>query len=143
RGFETEDFETALDLEDQRLAGELERMQRDATYESFAHRHQSYVRRGHYADQLRTAYSLFPAEQILVIQSEEYFADPDGQFRRLTDFLEIAPIIVHEVGKHNARPRAPMQERTRNRLWRHFQPYDEALGEMLGDLPAWRRRSAA
>src|SRR6185295_13954928 len=35
RGFEWETFERALDLEEERLVGEVERMHRDVTYESF------------------------------------------------------------------------------------------------------------
>src|SRR6478609_8924353 len=39
RGFETEEFEAALALEEERLAGEVERMTADPSYESFHHRH--------------------------------------------------------------------------------------------------------
>src|SRR5205814_7641192 len=43
RGFETEPFERALELEEQRCAGEVERILADPRYESHAHRHQAYV----------------------------------------------------------------------------------------------------
>ena len=67
RGFETESFERALALEDERLAGQAERMLADASYQSAAHRHQAYVRRGQYAEQLERLRDHFPAEQIHVV----------------------------------------------------------------------------
>lgn len=142
RGFEWEDFERALDLEDERLVGEIDRMRRNPAYESFPHRHHSYVRRGQYAEQLRAVYALFPADRVHVMQSEAYFEDPNAEFRALTDFLEIEPIGVERIGRHNARPRAPMHPRTRQRLDEHFAPHDEALAEMLGETPMWRRSAA-
>ena len=55
RGFETETFERALELEDARVQPELERMIADPTYQSDSYRHHSYRRRGQYAEQLRAA----------------------------------------------------------------------------------------
>ena len=51
-GYETEPFERALELEDERLAGEDERLAADPGYDSFRHDHFTYRTRGHYADQL-------------------------------------------------------------------------------------------
>ena len=61
RGFETEPFDKALELEDERLEGEVERMLADSDYQSFSHRHHAYLRRGHYAEQLNRLRSSFPA----------------------------------------------------------------------------------
>ena len=52
RGFETETFERALELEDSRVEPELARMLADPAYQSSTYRHQAYRRRGHYAEQL-------------------------------------------------------------------------------------------
>ena len=60
RGFETEPFERALELEDERLAGQAERMLADPDYQSFSHRHHAYVRRGQYAEQLHRLRQLLP-----------------------------------------------------------------------------------
>ena len=52
RGFETEPFERALELETTRLAGEEERMAADPGYVSLSHQHHAYCARGRYAEQL-------------------------------------------------------------------------------------------
>ena len=48
RGFETLPFLDALKSEEERLAGEAERLCADPSYRSFSHQHHSYVARGIY-----------------------------------------------------------------------------------------------
>jgi hypothetical protein len=138
RGFEWETFECALDLEDQRLVAEVERMAYDETYESFAHRHHSYTRRGQYAEQLAVYAELFGRSNMLLIESESFFADPQAQYRRVVDFLDLADVIPAQFGRHNAQPRADMGTRTRRRLEEHFAEHDARLEEFLGGPARWR-----
>src|SRR3954470_21966259 len=72
RGFETEPFERALELEDERLAGEVEHMCADPRYVSHSHRHHSYRRRGHYAEQVERLSALFGQDRVLVVESESF-----------------------------------------------------------------------
>jgi hypothetical protein len=139
RGFETEPFERALALEDERLAGEVERIRADPLYESHSHRHHSYRRRGHYAEQLQRLVSLFGRGQILVVESEEFFTRPHPEYARILDFLGLPPFVPQRFEVWNARPRSPMSEPTRQQLQRHFAPHDEALAQLLGHPPAWAR----
>ena len=82
RGFEREpDFMRALELEDERLAGEVDRMRADPTYESHAHRHQAYRHRGQFAEQLDRYYHHFDRRNIHVMSSEAFFADPGAEYR--------------------------------------------------------------
>ena len=90
RGYEWESFETALDLEPERLVGEVDRMRRDPAYESFSHRHHSYLHRGHYAEQLENVFANIPRERVHVLLSEDFFADPAAEFRSLSDFLGLS-----------------------------------------------------
>ena len=82
RGFETESFETAIELEDTRLEGEAERMVDDPGYRSFSHRHHGYLHRGQYAEQLARMRRSFPAERIHVIDSESFFEHPEETYSR-------------------------------------------------------------
>src|ERR1700751_618216 len=79
QGYEQESFERALELEDDRLAGDIDRMRDDPRYESFSHRHHSYLHRGHYAEQLERAFAPFPRSQVHVIDSEAYFGQPEQE----------------------------------------------------------------
>jgi len=139
RGFETEaNFLRALDLEDQRLVGEIAKMQADPSYESHAHRHQAYLRRGEYVDQLERAFKYFPREQVHVMDSEAFFEEPRREFTRLTAFLGLTAYVPPNFEQHNARPSAPMPVAARDRLTQHYAPFDDRLEELLGRKLTWR-----
>lgn len=137
RGFEWETFERALELEDDRLRGEVDRMARDVTYESFCHRHQSHRARGEYVDQLERILEHFPREQLHVMQSEAFFAQPELEYGRLLAFLGLSPHQPASFDVHNARPSSPMPKRVRAQLEEHFAPYDARLEALLGEPLRW------
>ena len=116
RGFETETFEVAIDLEDGRLAGEREKMIADATYHSHAVRHLAHLHRGIYIEQLERLEKLFGRDRILVVDSHDYFAHPKTIFTEVCAFLGLpdAPEVVHDA--HNARPRSAMSPEMEARL---------------------------
>ncbi|UFN46305.1 sulfotransferase family protein [Nocardioides okcheonensis] len=137
RGFETEEFERALDLEDERLEGQAERMLADPLYQSSSHRHHAYVRRGHYAEQLARIGEHFPREQVHAVESESFFEHPEQTFAGILDFLGLPVVMPDRFDRWNGRPSAPMAATTRARLREHFAPHDDALGDFLGRRPAW------
>jgi Sulfotransferase domain len=139
RGFEWESFENALELEDHRLAGEIDRMRRYPAYESFPHRHHSYRHRGQYADQLDRVYRYFPRSQVHIIESEAFFAEPAAEYRRLLSFLGLRPFEPTSFGRYNAEGGAPIQPDVRKMLELHYQPYDQRLASILGRPPVWAR----
>lgn len=139
RGFDTaKTFEEALELEDARLDGEIEKMATDVMYESHAHRHHAYLRRSQYAEQLRRVFQHFPREQVHVLDSETFFRDPHGEYQKVTDFLGLAPWHPDAFEQHNARPSLPLSPSLRRRLDDHFVPHDEELADLLGRPPGWR-----
>ena len=137
RGFETETFERALDLEDQRLHAQAERMLADLDYRSFSHRHHGYVHRGQYAEQLARMRRHFPAEHIHVLDAESFFEQPETTYGAVLDFLGLPPVFPDRFDRWNARPSSPMAEETRARLREHFRDHDRALADMLGRDLAW------
>lgn len=137
RGFETESFERALDLEDQRLEGQVERMLADPGYQSFSHRHHAYLGRGQYAEQLQRMGEHFPADQIHAIDSESFFEDPETTFAGVLDFLGLPLAMPDSFDRWNGRPSSPMSDETRARLRDHFSPHDRALRDLLGRELAW------
>ena len=137
RGFETEPFERALELEDERLAGEVERMRADPRYQSHSYRHHGYRRRGHYAEQIERLSALFGRDRILVVQSEHFFTRPEDEYARILDFLALPGFTPKRFDRWNARPRSPMKEETHAELRRYFAPHDQALAQFLGHPPSW------
>ena len=138
RGYETEPFDRALELEDERLAGQEERMVADPGYQSFSHRHHAYLRRGQYAEQLHRLHDHFPEHRVHLIESESFFESPEVTYGRVLEFLGLPHILPERFDRWNARPSSPMPDSTRARLRTHFDPHDEALATLLGRAPAWR-----
>ena len=114
RGCEMETFERAFDLEDSRLAGEVERIMADPAYESVSYRHHAYRRRGEYIDQLEHLEELFGRERIHVIDSADFFADPVPAYDGTLEFIGL-PNVGYPDFKHlNARQRpAPIPDSVR------------------------------
>lgn len=138
RGFETVSFEEALKLEEERLAGEEERLRKDPLYQSHAHRHQAYLARGRYAEQLTRLFGVFPRERVHVVDSEDFFAAPVSTYTAVLEFLGLPEWLPSSFPRHNARP-GDLDPSMRARLEEYFAPHDDALEKLLGRPPAWRR----
>jgi hypothetical protein len=139
RGYETETFERALELEDERLAGEAERIAADPAYVSYHHQHHGYLARGRYVEQLARLADLIGDERICVVDSQDFFTDPRTEYARVLRFLDLPEWYPERFDQHNARSRSPMPDALRARLQDHFAPYDEKLADWLGRTPSWRR----
>ncbi len=137
-GLETESFERALELEEDRIAGETERLINEPSYNSRKHWLYAYRARGHYADQLQRMESLFGRDRIHVVDSGDFFTDPGPAYDRVLGFLNL-PAHSPAFTPQNARPRSPMPETLRASLDEHFRPHDERLAAWLGHEPSWRR----
>jgi hypothetical protein len=136
------DFEAALDAEESRIKGHEERLVTDATYSSFEHKYFSYFHRGCYALQLKRWLDVFPAQQVLIIQSESFFANPANEFRRVLEFLNLPAVDpaggykVYNTGGEYTQ----MSEKTRTRLLEKYAPYNEELFRMTGNrFEGWNR----
>jgi hypothetical protein len=137
RGFEPlATFEQALDAEPDRLAGEVERLVADPAYRSFAHEHQSYATTGRYLAPLRRWQAAFPADQLLVLRSEDAFADPQGTFDRVLDFLGLRPARLAEAAPFNTTA-GTLAPATRARLAAELAPDTAALEAHLGRAFDW------
>jgi hypothetical protein len=143
RGFETEEFEAAIELEEQRTAGEAERMVADPAYSSFEHRHHSYLARSRYSEQIDRYIDALGEDRVYVVDADVFFADPAGEFERLASWLGLPPWQPDKVEQWNAQPRTPMRADLRERLERYFEPYDARLAEQMGREPSWRTRESA
>lgn len=137
-GVEELTFEEAIEAEDQRLAGEEERLLRDEGYYSFAHEHLSYLRQGRYADALERWLSLFPRDQFLFLRSEDMFVDPRRVYDLVTAFLDIPPLPADTFERYNWHPGDPMRAETRSALGERFAFDNARLSGLLDfDVSGW------
>jgi hypothetical protein len=138
-GHEPLGFEEALTAEPERLAGEEDRLLADRAYRSHAHRHQSYATRGAYAEQLRRWHEHVPPERLLVISSEELFAEPGPTAAGVLRFLGIDPAEVPPLPVRNQRPYPPMSDAARALLEACFDEPNRELYELIGRDLGWSR----
>jgi hypothetical protein len=139
RGYESETFERVLELEESRLQGQAERLVADPTYQSHSHQHHGYVTRGQYVDHLVRLEGIVGRDRLHVVDSGDFFADPEPTFNQALEFLGLPTADGIRFERHNARPRSPLPEEIRQRLDEHFKPYDERLAQWWGRTPSWRR----
>ena len=131
------DFASALDAEEARLAGEEEKLKADPSYYSYAHEQQSYVAQSRYVRSLKRWVELFGMERILVLASEDYYADPAATLQQIADFLEIDHPPV-EVGEHrNAAQGDELDPAMRERLAALFAEDNAELESLIGRRLPW------
>lgn len=136
-GVEPLSFEDALGAEDDRTAGELERMLADPGYYSQAHDWYTYRSRGVYLPQVQNWRSVFPPDQLLVLRSEDMYADVQGVFDRITDFLGVPPFRLPTTRTFGAGKRSTMPEGAREELESFYAPFNRDLEDYLGRLLGW------
>lgn len=131
QGTETLPFEEAIEREPERLGREVERLIRDPAYRSHNHQRFSYLARGDYAAQLQNVFTWFPRERVLVLISEQLFADPADAHARVLRFLGLPHFPLADYAKHNPGRYDDLDPRLRARLVEHFREPNERLYRLL------------
>jgi hypothetical protein len=90
-GREPLSFEEALAAEDERTAGEAERLASEPGYFSHAWWNYTYRARGRYAEQLERWLDFFPRERLLILSSEELLDEPGRTHAHVLQFLGAEP----------------------------------------------------
>jgi hypothetical protein len=131
-------FEEALALEESRVADDFDRVRDGSLSHSFAVGHFSYTRRGLYAEQLKRAVGLIGRERLLVLVSEEMFADPKAATSSALDFVGATPREISHVGANDmAFQAAPMDAATEAMLRERFSEPNAELADFLGRTLPW------
>jgi hypothetical protein len=136
-GREPLSFEDAIDREDERMQGELERMLDDPSYFSHAWWNYTYLARGRYAEQLERWFASFPREQLLVLLTEELAADTAATYRRVLDFLRVEASELESYPRIFERDYEQMRPETRLRVEERFAEPNRRLGALLGRELPW------
>jgi hypothetical protein len=137
RGFETLSFEEAIECEPERLKGEVNKIEGDSGFHSLNHHRFSYLARGMYAEQVERLLTLFPRENILVLFSERFFADPAAARERALQFLGLPHHELSAYPQYNPGRYSNMDSETRSRLMDHFADSNERLYRLLDTDFRW------
>ena len=113
-------------------------MRKDPRYESYAHRHHTYLQRGQYAEQLEHLYRLFSPDQVLVMRSESMFTDPRGDLQRVWKHLGLASVEL-DGRDHLKATHAPLDipPALHERLTEYYRPWNERLAQLPGVTFTW------
>lgn len=141
-GAEQLSFEEALDEEEERIGGEIERLMLDPAYPARPLRRLSYVTRGLYANQVSRWLEVFPGRQVLLLRFEDLVGDPQGTLHRIEEFLGIARwgpghFANHSYGQGVSSPSPRLDETTRQRLDAFFAPHNARLVEEIDPALSW------
>ena len=137
RGRETLTFEEAIEREPERLAGEVDRMLTDDGGRGFNHRRHSYLSRGRYIEQLPAWYEIFPTERLLILRSEDLFADPAATVTRVYEWLGLPPAHGGVFRSLTRLPTARWQSRLDDGFRTTSNLYNRRLAEFLGRDMHW------
>jgi hypothetical protein len=141
-GLEKLSFEEAIKTEEERLAGEREKMLENENYYSHSFRHFSYLTRGIYIDQLQNWMQYFPREQMLILRSEDLYSDPAAVLKQTLEFLGVQHGDLNKAYKNYRRPSKrgyrkkvvppKLDPKIREYLVQYFKPYNARLYDYLG-----------
>jgi hypothetical protein len=131
-------FEEAIEAEDDRIRGEMEKMIADESYNSYNSQHFSYLSRGIYVDQLREWHKFFDEDQILILKSEDLYDRTADTSKIIQSFLHLPawqPKLSILSKSQNEHPQ--MSPATRRWLEDYFEPHNQRLYEYLGVDFGW------
>jgi hypothetical protein len=137
QGVETLSFDDALAAEAERTHGEWDRMLADPSYYSQAHDFFSYRDRGLYQRQLERWFATFPARQLLILPSEQFYGDTQGAYDLSCDFLGVARRRVPTAARWNEQRVPAMSEAARSTLREFYRPRNAELFSWLGRDFGW------
>ena len=139
RGLEALGFDEAIAAEQERNAGERERMAADPAYRSVADRHHSYLRRGQYVERLEVFFDLLGRDHVCVLFSEHFAEHPETEYARVLDFLDLPDHRPEQVRALERRA-ACRDERARTAdPGAALRAVRERLETLLGEPLAWRQ----
>lgn len=131
-------FSEALRDEERRTHGELEKMRRDPRYYSEAHDWYTYRSRGVYLPQIANWLTHFPEDQLLILRSEDLYANVQKVFDSVCAFLEIPTFELPTRRSFNASSgRVAMPDGAREELSAFYAPHNHELEQFLDRELNW------
>ena len=99
----------------------------------------SYFERGIYVDKLQRWMQVFPKEQFLIIQSEEFFKNPSIIYKQVLEFLGLPKHELDNYKQYRKQDysKSNIDPNLRKKLVEYFKPHNQRLYEFLGQKFDW------
>ena len=130
-------FAEAVAAESGRLDGEFERMVADPDYVSWNHLNFGYVAQGRYLDAVRRWEEQFGQERVLVLRSEDLYADAAAVLNQVRSFLGLEPVRDLDAAHYNNTGNDPLPADLEANLRSALKDDVEALESHLGRDLHW------
>lgn len=136
-GYEDSTFEQAIYMEDERLSSIMSKINSDDNYYNIYEAYYNYLSKGYYAIHLNRWLKYFSKSQMLVIESEDFFKNPQYVYKEVTDFLGIESHKLDDVSPKNTRSYSNIDPLLRSKLQKHYKVHNESLYKLLGKDFSW------
>jgi len=131
-----EDFGTAVRAEADRLPGGFSMLEDRQSRHLFVA--SSLATRGRYAEQLAWWFAEFPRHQLLMLRSEDLFADPENTFGRVCEFLGLPSVHrSHFAVRNQGANTDEIDPEVRAYLEEYFAEPNAELAELTDGMIAW------
>ena len=125
-------FEEAIKREKQRIEGRYEKMQKNDTYYSWDYDLYGYLEHGKYVNNIKKWLEVFPREQFLILQTEEFLKNTQEIYSDILDFLGLPQWQPSDFRLYKKREyKNSLSISFRKELFEYFEPYNEELFKLL------------
>ncbi|MEP6515420.1 tetratricopeptide repeat protein [Microcoleus vaginatus] len=121
---------------DRVISDEIERLNQNPEY-IIGEEPGNYLARGRYIEFIKNWRTFFPQEQLLIVKSEDFYADTAGIVQQVLEFLDLPEYQLSEYQNANPGSYQRVNESVRDRLSDYFRPYNQELEEYLGRQFDW------
>jgi len=131
-------FEEALEKEKRDFIGVREKLLQDENFWRPGYIRYAHLEKGIYVEQLKEWFKFFPKNQILIIRSEDFKADPTKILAEVFDFLELPNQSIPSMEKRLVGIyKQKLNPEIRKKLIEYFKPYNKQLYQLLGRNFDW------
>ena len=133
-------FREAFLNESKRTQDDFKKIYTNHLYYADSYFTYSYFERGIYVDKIKRWMEVFPKEQFLIIQSEEFFKNPSKIYNDVLEFLGLIPFSIGEFKiKGKVNKNRNIDDDFRNELVEYFKPHNKRLYDFLGKSFDWEK----
>jgi len=138
-GYEYLSFEEAIKKEKSRIERRYEKMVNEQNYYSWDYDLFAYLQQGIYFDKIKRWFEIFPREQFLILQSEDFLKNPSKIYYQTLEFLNLHrwEPLEFKLYKTRLNKSNKIKPEFRQFLLEFFKQYNENLFKLLGRRYNW------
>ncbi|EGK89477.1 tetratricopeptide repeat protein [Microcoleus vaginatus PCC 9802] len=121
---------------DRVISDEIERLSQNPEY-IIGEEPGNYLARGRYIEFIKNWRAFFPQEQLLILKSEDFYADAATTVKQVLEFLDLPEYQLSDYQNANPGSYQPVNQSVRDWLRDYFRPYNQQLEEYLGTKFDW------